>query len=490
MTTIGYCRLSTAEQASGTTLEQQIQRVRAAGASEVLVDLMSGTSTARPKYRQLLRRIEEGTVSKVICVRWDRLTRGATETCRLVDVFTADGAPELLLLDDPMDLSSIGGRLQLRLLGAVAQAEVERLRERSAAGKAFRKAQGKSDTAPFGMRLLDGKLEPDRREFICSLDDRRIRSRADLVLEAFDLLEQKQTSYAPWTHLGEVHGVWLNRTGISRLLHNPALRGARVGRRDKNRSSWASVEEGLGGTPLIDPERHRRVIATLEAKGAQRNKPDRRRKHVLGGKVVCGHCAERKRRLMDRSIHSKYSPRYRCNSPECSYRIKGQRQNSMLEHKLFPEIFKAIADQADRIAIREEESARRLQEGAKDDAQIRALQDKRQMYLRLLADGDPVQSVIDGLDSQIAALLSASDTDSDGITPLKTLRAVAGAYIKGSGPTTTRTVAKAIRQAFTDRGRYALVRGFSEKPLRGSVDSGAGSRWQADQNHHNASPAP
>ncbi|WP_041434366.1 recombinase family protein [Synechococcus sp. CC9605] len=91
---VGYARLSTVEQARGTlTLEQQVSRLKSAGAGEVLVDLMSGTSEARPRYRELIRRVKAGTMEKVVATRWDRLTRGAAETCKLVDVFSADGAP-------------------------------------------------------------------------------------------------------------------------------------------------------------------------------------------------------------------------------------------------------------------------------------------------------------------------------------------------------------------------------------------------------------
>ena len=113
-----------------------MSRLREAGADEVLVDLLSGTTTARPKYRELLRRVQAGECDAVVATRWDRLSRSASETCRLVDIFAADGAPQLVLLDDPMDLSTIGGRMQLRLMGVIAQGEVERIRERSAAGKA------------------------------------------------------------------------------------------------------------------------------------------------------------------------------------------------------------------------------------------------------------------------------------------------------------------------------------------------------------------
>ena len=123
---IGYARLSSAEQATGQTLEQQIDRLERAGAAEVLVDLMPGTSTARPKYKELLRRVEEGIVSRVIATRLDRLCRSGTETCRLIDLFSSDDAPELVLLDDPHEISTVGGRLALRITGVAAMLTINR----------------------------------------------------------------------------------------------------------------------------------------------------------------------------------------------------------------------------------------------------------------------------------------------------------------------------------------------------------------------------
>lgn len=415
---IGYARLSTADQAKGLTLEQQVSRLKLAGAGEVLVDLMTGKTTARPRYRELLKRITAGEVSKVIATRWDRMCRSASETCRMVDLLTADGAPELQLLDDPQDLSTIGGRAQLRMLGVFAQMESERIRERAVAGKAFRKAKGMLDVAPFGLMLDSlGKLTPDNRPFISDRLDHTTRSRADLILEAFDQLEQGWSMYRPWRHLMDVHGVVLDRAGMNRLLMNPAFRGAAVAGRNKSKGTWSTVIEGEGGAALIDPERHKRIVATVEGLRARRATPDKRRQHVLSGKVICVHCG----RKMGRATKSGTPPRYRCENLQCSYRIPQRRQNSLTEETVLQAVFGAFADQSDALAAAEERQAMLAAEQNKLNPEIQRLQEKRQKYVGLLADGDPVQSVIDTLDGQIAALLSA-DHSMAGMTPIRLLR--------------------------------------------------------------------
>ena len=408
---IGYARLSTADQAKGLTLEQQVTRLRSAGAEEVLIDLMSGTTTARPKYREILKRVEAGTVSTVIATRWDRLSRSAAETCRLVDVFAADGAPELRLLDDPMDLTTIGGRMQLRLLGVIAQGEVERLRERSAAGKAHRAAKGLLDVAPFGMEIYAGLLRPDRRPFLCELTTQQERSRADLLLEIYDAAAAAGSMHAPWRLLGDRYGYWLDRTGMRRLLLNPALRGAKVSKRNKSTATWADVVEGAGGEPLIPPEEHQRFEAFIRGQMARRTTPDKRKTHLLAGKVTCGHCG----RLMGRGtiVRSPHG-RYFCSNRECSWLIPGKRRNAIREPDLIEAVLLAMADQAAVVAAAMERQAQRRDESAATAPEVKRLQARRQKYLQLLAEGDPVQSVIEALDQQIAALLEAGPADGGG----------------------------------------------------------------------------
>ncbi len=408
---VGYARLSTADQAKGLTLEQQVSRLREAGATEVLIDLLSGTSTARPKYRELLRRIGEGSVSKIVATRWDRICRSASETCRMVDLLCAEGAPELLLLDDPQDLSSIGGRAQLRMLGVFAQMEAERIRERSAAGKAHRKAKGLSDVAPFGMEICGGMLRPDRRPFLCELTTQRERSRADLLLEAFTVSGREGSMHAPWRHLGDTYDLWLDRTGMRRLLLNPALRGAKVGKRDKAKATWADVVEGAGGEPLIPPEEHQKYEAQIRGQMARRSAPDKRQRHVLAGKVLCGHCNTLMTRgTVTRSPHG----RWFCRDPQCSWAIPRERRNSVMEPPLLEGVLTGMAEQAPAVAAAMERQAQRADESSATSPEVRALQEKRQRYLQLLADGDPVQSVIETLDQQIAGLLAAGPADGGG----------------------------------------------------------------------------
>ena len=58
--TIGYARVSTEEQAIGShALEQQIQRLKDAGATQVFYDVISGSKNDRKQYNQVIFLLKE-----------------------------------------------------------------------------------------------------------------------------------------------------------------------------------------------------------------------------------------------------------------------------------------------------------------------------------------------------------------------------------------------------------------------------------------------
>ena len=410
--TVGYARLSTAEQARGQALEQQIARLEEAGAERVIVDLQSGTSTRRPGYRELLELVEARQVGRVIATRLDRLSRGASETVRLSEVFAAEGAPELLLLDDPVDLQTVGGRLQMRLLGVIAAGEVERLKERSAHGKAHRKAAGKIDTAPLGLLVNSaGQLAVDERPWLCTVADRQEWSRASAVRELFAEVE-RGTQYSGWRWMWQTLGIDLSRAGITRLVLNPSLRGARVAGRSKNgaQASWASVEEGAGGEALIEPERHRALEARLRGERARNESRDTRRAHPLTSKCLCGHCGRRMQRKAMRSTGpSNGSGLIYCSNPACSWAVAGTRRNSVSERRAMAAVLAELGKAAPAIADLLENRAVASGQAAASSGEMRLLQERRSQLLALSADGAlGMEAAIAAVDRQIADLTAAA----------------------------------------------------------------------------------
>lgn len=138
-----YARVSTADQ----TTENQVQEVQAAGFAvepqRVIVETISGSTVAmeRPQFAKLLERLERSDV--LIVTKLDRLGRNAMDVRSTVDVLAAMGVRVHCLALGGADLTSSAGKMTMQVLSAVAEFERDLLIERTNAGLARVKAEGK-----------------------------------------------------------------------------------------------------------------------------------------------------------------------------------------------------------------------------------------------------------------------------------------------------------------------------------------------------------
>jgi DNA invertase Pin-like site-specific DNA recombinase len=86
--------------------------------------------------------------------RLDRLGRSLRHLILLLDELTAVGVA-FVSLNEGIDTSTPAGRLQLHILGAIAQFERDRIRERVVAGLARARSQGKRLGRPKGLPPLE-----------------------------------------------------------------------------------------------------------------------------------------------------------------------------------------------------------------------------------------------------------------------------------------------------------------------------------------------
>ena len=125
MQKVGYARLSTLAQESGSALDGQVDRLRDMGCNPILIDGESEKAPERPQYNRLLNLIaSEGRDLTVVVTRLDRLTRSLPEFRRLVNAMESAGTT-LIALDDNVDLSTSAGKLKLNMLCALAETEPE-----------------------------------------------------------------------------------------------------------------------------------------------------------------------------------------------------------------------------------------------------------------------------------------------------------------------------------------------------------------------------
>jgi DNA invertase Pin-like site-specific DNA recombinase len=129
MAIIAYARVST----SGQTLTGQVEALKAAGATVVYREKISGVRADRPQLARLMAALQPGDI--VVVTKLDRLGRSTRELLDLIERIGKAGAAFRSLGDPLWDTSSSQGRLLSTLLAAIAEFERELIRERTGEGR-------------------------------------------------------------------------------------------------------------------------------------------------------------------------------------------------------------------------------------------------------------------------------------------------------------------------------------------------------------------
>ncbi|NBA96301.1 recombinase family protein [Pseudomonas sp. R5(2019)] len=138
-----YARVSTEDQ----TTDNQVQEVRAAGFAvepqRVIVETISGGTVAmeRPGFQKLVERLESSDV--LIVTKLDRLGRSAIDVQTTVKSLADRGVKVHCLALGGADLTSSAGKMTMTVLAAVAEFERDLIIERTQAGLARAKAEGR-----------------------------------------------------------------------------------------------------------------------------------------------------------------------------------------------------------------------------------------------------------------------------------------------------------------------------------------------------------
>lgn len=149
--TFAYARVSTSDQ----TAANQLREIEAAGFSvdkrRVVSESIAGSVSAdqRPGFAQLLVKMEEGDV--LIVTKLDRLGRNAMDVRATVEGLAERGIRVHCLALGGVDLTSAAGRMTMQVLNAVAEFERDLLIERTHAGIARAKAEGKAMGRPSAL---------------------------------------------------------------------------------------------------------------------------------------------------------------------------------------------------------------------------------------------------------------------------------------------------------------------------------------------------
>jgi len=139
-----YARVSTLDQEPENQLQELRQYVAARGwtAVEYVDRGVSGAKDRRPALDQLVADARRRKVDVLLCWRLDRLGRNLRHLVVLLEDLHATGVA-FVSLNEGIDATTPAGTLQLHILGALAQFERGRIRERVMAGLQRARTQGK-----------------------------------------------------------------------------------------------------------------------------------------------------------------------------------------------------------------------------------------------------------------------------------------------------------------------------------------------------------
>ena len=155
-----YCRVSTQEQ----TTDNQVQEIRQAGFNledrRIYREVVSGSQEAkqRPVFAKLLDKLDHEDV--LIVTKLDRLGRNAMDVRATIEDLGKRGVSVHCLALGGMDLTSPAGKMTMQVLAAVAEFERDLLIERTQAGLARAKEEGKAIGRPGA--LTDAEQEAVR----------------------------------------------------------------------------------------------------------------------------------------------------------------------------------------------------------------------------------------------------------------------------------------------------------------------------------------
>jgi DNA invertase Pin-like site-specific DNA recombinase len=133
---LGYGRVSRESQ----DLAQQRTALRAAGCNRLFEEKASGGRWNRPELQRLLDHLRPGDI--VVVWKLDRLSRSLKDLLHIMERIGEAGAG-FRSLTEHIDTTTPAGRMMMQMVGAFAEFERAMIRERTSAGLAAARAEGR-----------------------------------------------------------------------------------------------------------------------------------------------------------------------------------------------------------------------------------------------------------------------------------------------------------------------------------------------------------
>jgi DNA invertase Pin-like site-specific DNA recombinase len=134
---LGYARVSKGDEQTNAL---QVRALRAADCRRIFEEAASGGRWDRPELHRLLDQLREGDI--VVVWKLDRLSRSLKDVLHIMERIAAAGAGFRSLTEN-IDTTTPAGSMMMQMVGAFAEFERAMIRERTSAGLAAARAEGR-----------------------------------------------------------------------------------------------------------------------------------------------------------------------------------------------------------------------------------------------------------------------------------------------------------------------------------------------------------
>ena len=138
-----YCRVSTDDQTTANQRDPLVKYAKAMGYDFEVFEETESTRKTRPIQWDLYNRLLRKEFDGLLIYKFDRWARSTKEMIEHVENMIEKGI-KVYSYTENIDLSSSMGRAMLTIISAFAQLERDLIRERTLAGLARARAQGKT----------------------------------------------------------------------------------------------------------------------------------------------------------------------------------------------------------------------------------------------------------------------------------------------------------------------------------------------------------
>lgn len=118
---------------------------------------LSGTTTERPVFQQMLSDAKTGKITKIMATKLDRVARNVKDFLETVEGLNAVNVGVVLLQED-FDTSTPSGKFALTIFAAIAELEAQIIKDRTEAGRIEKASQGgyNGSASVYGYDYTDG----------------------------------------------------------------------------------------------------------------------------------------------------------------------------------------------------------------------------------------------------------------------------------------------------------------------------------------------